>query len=223
MTPLRISALLRPLSLGALLVAAAPGVVLAQAPPVADVRPLTSAAPLTGPPPQVPGPRPPAPPAGTSAPEGRAPAPADAPSGGWEAMRTVLALGAVFLLLGIGVRVARRWPGVLRGEAGAGGLQVLGRVALGPKEAVCLVRAGAEVLVVGVGQGGLTLLGRLDAAAAERAAGAAAGRGPQAPPAPWEGSATRGAGAPRLQALVGRVRDVQAAWGIRDLPGGDPR
>jgi flagellar biogenesis protein FliO len=123
----------------------------------------------------------------------------------WEGTRMVLSLAAVLLILGLGVKAVRRWPGLVGREASAGPLELLGRLPLTTKEALCLVRAGGALLVVGVSPSGVTLLHRLDGEA--EVVGRAAG----------VGSAARGTtSAPvspfRLRELAARVRDVQASW-----------
>jgi flagellar biogenesis protein FliO len=117
----------------------------------------------------------------------------------------LLSLAAVLLILGVGVKAVRRWPGLVGRETSAGPLELLGRLPLTAKEALCLVRAGGALLVVGVGPSGVTLLHRLDGEAevVGRAAGAgSAARGTtSAPVSPF-----------RLRELAARVRDVQASW-----------
>jgi flagellar biogenesis protein FliO len=126
----------------------------------------------------------------------------------WDGGRMVLSLAVVLMLLGVGVKVVRRWPGLAARETAAGPLQVLGRLPLTAKEAVCLVRAGNDVLVVGVGPAGVNLLHRLDG-------GAAAGLpiGATSTVARGSQSGERLTGG-RLRELAARIRDVQAAWGL---------
>ena len=57
-------------------------------------------------------------------------------------------LAAVLLILGVGVKAVRRWPGLVGRETSAGPLELLGRLPLTAKEALCLVRAGGTVTVV---------------------------------------------------------------------------
>ena len=85
----------------------------------------------------------------------------------WDSARMVFSLAVVLVVLGVGVKIVRRWPGFAQRETAAGPLQILGRLPLTTKEAVCLVRAGSEVLVVGVSPAGVTLLHRLEAGVAE--------------------------------------------------------
>jgi flagellar biogenesis protein FliO len=125
----------------------------------------------------------------------------------WDGARMVLSLAVVLVLLGVGVKVMRRWPGLGQRETAAGPLQVLGRLPLTAKEAVCLVRAGGEVLVVGVSPAGVSLLHRLDGGLAEplRSGGSrTAPVGQQSAPSPGG----------RWRELAARIRDVQAAWAI---------
>ncbi|HSB73590.1 MAG TPA: flagellar biosynthetic protein FliO [Candidatus Methylomirabilis sp.] len=126
----------------------------------------------------------------------------------WEGVRMLLSLAAVLVLLGWGVKLLRRWPGLGSRESLAGQLQILGRLALTPKEAICLVRAGAEVLVVGVSPAGVTLLTRLAEGAAEAAGLASPTTGLRA------GSESRSTIASRLRDLRTCIREVQAVWGI---------
>ena len=91
---------------------------------------------------------------------------------------------------------------------------MLGRLALGSKEAVCLVRVGTEVLVVGVCPQSITLLHRLD--------GATLGVGGQA--GQLDAARRLQGGAPpsslRLRELARRLRDAQMAWGLPKTPRG---
>ncbi len=152
----------------------------------------------------------------------------------WDGARMLLTLAAVLLLLGLGVRLLRRWPNLMGRDVGMAGLQVVGRVGLAPKEAICLVRAGPEVLVVGVSPAGITLLSRLEAGGVE------AIRTPTRSDDSWGGSpggirvdraySLGGGSAPaggscappsvglRMRDLVARIRDVQAAWGLSSPP-----
>jgi len=152
--------------------------------------PATVAAPAAAPAP---------PPSGAGVPEYR---PAPGPGTGslaWDWLRPLGALAVVLGLLAIGLKLARRWPGLLPGGSGRGALEIVGRLPLGPKETVCLVRAGQEVLLLGVGGGGVTLLHRLPAEA-----GRPAGRpGPPVAEPPQA----------RFRELAARVREVQALWG----------
>ena len=146
--------------------------------------------------------------AGDPVPEYRLGPPASERSLAWDGLRMVLSLAAVLALLALGVKFFRRWLGAARQDGAAGELQILGRVALTPKEGVCLVRAGAEVLVVGVSAAGVTLLTRLEASSVETPGFASSRtvlRGV---------SENRSAYGSRLRNLVSRVRDVQAVWGI---------
>jgi flagellar biosynthetic protein FliO len=135
----------------------------------------------------------------------------------WDSLRLVLTLAAVLGLLGISLKLLRRWGTASGRILAPGALEVLGRLALGSKEAVCLVRVGTEVLVVGVCPQSLTLLHRLD--------GASLGVGGQA--GPLEPSRRLQGGAPpsslRLRELARRLRDVQMAWGVPRTPRGGAR
>jgi flagellar biogenesis protein FliO len=123
----------------------------------------------------------------------------------WEGTRMVLSLAAVLLILGIGVKAVRRWPGLVGREASAGPLELLGRLPLTTKEVLCLVRAGGAVLVVGVSPAGVTLLHRLDGEA--EVVGPAAGAGNAA-----RGTTSAPVSPFRLRELAARVRDVQTSW-----------
>ena len=143
--------------------------------------------------------------AGGEVPEYRLPEAESERSLFWDGTRMGLSLAAVLLILGVGVKAVRRWPGLVGRETSAGPLELLGRLPLTTKEALCLVRAGGALLVVGVSPSGVTLLHRLDGEAeivgrAARA-GSAAGGATSAPVSPF-----------RLRELAARVRDVQASW-----------
>jgi flagellar biosynthetic protein FliO len=130
----------------------------------------------------------------------------------WDSLRLVLTLAAVLGLLGVCLKLLRRWGTASGRILTPGALEVLGRLALGSKEAICLVRVGTEVLVVGVCPQSLTLLHRLD--------GATLGVGGQA--GQLESSRRLQGGAPlsslRLRELARRLRDVQMAWGLPKTP-----
>jgi flagellar biosynthetic protein FliO len=135
----------------------------------------------------------------------------------WDSLRLLLTLAAVLGLLGVCLKLLRRWGTASGRVLGPGALEVLGRLALGSKESVCLVRVGTEVLVVGVCPQSLTLLHRLD--------GATLGVAGQA--GPLESSRRLQGGGPpasvRLRELARRIRDVQAAWGVPRAPRGGVR
>jgi len=89
---------------------------------------------------------------------------------GWSA---TVAVAVVLAGLGAAAVVARRLPA--RVEVGGGPLRVVGRVGLGPRQSIVLVRAGDRTLIVGLGpQGAPSLLGELAAAPEPPAAGRAA-------------------------------------------------
>jgi flagellar biogenesis protein FliO len=118
-----------------------------------------------------------------------------------------LSLAAVLLLVGAGAKALRRWPGLRGRGTAAGPLEVVGRVSLGAKEAVCLVRAGSQVVVVGVSPAGVSLLCRLDGTASGEASPATEAGGGSRGPVPTTAPGTR------WRELAGRLRDVHAAWG----------
>ena len=122
----------------------------------------------------------------------------------WDGARALAAFGIVLVLLAAGVKALRRWPGLAGRVTATGPLQVLGRLPLTAKESVCLVRAGAEVLVLGVSGAGVTLLHRLENGLAEaEQIGAVAARPALGRP-----------GAMRFRELAARIREVQVAWGF---------
>jgi flagellar biogenesis protein FliO len=141
----------------------------------------------------------------TPLPEYRPQAAGSESSAVWEGLRALLALGGVLLLVGVGARALRRWPGLLRPELRAEGLELVGRLALSGKEAVCLVRAGGEILVLGISPAGLTLLHRTPAgmSGGARVTGA---KGAEA----YGGDARPGS---RFRQVAARLREVQSAWG----------
>jgi flagellar biogenesis protein FliO len=128
----------------------------------------------------------------------------------WDTTRMGLSLALVLFLLAVGVKVIRRWPGLTSRDTSAGALQVLGRIPLTGKEAICLVRAGTTVLVVGVSPAGISLLHRLEGGIAEATRPAAAGGGERR-------DAVSGN---RLRELTAKIREVQTAWGLGPV---DPR
>jgi flagellar biosynthetic protein FliO len=134
----------------------------------------------------------------------------------WDSLRLLLTLAAVLGLLGACLKLLRRWGTASGRLLSPGALEVLGRLALGSKEAVYLIRVGPEILVVGVCPQSLTLLHRLD--------GGTLGVGGQAGQLE---SARRlqgsGPSPMRLRELARRLREVQMAWGVPKTPRGDAR
>ncbi len=128
----------------------------------------------------------------------------------WDTARMGLSLALVLLLLAVGVKVVRRWPGLTSRDTSAGALQVLGRLPLTAKEAICLVRVGSEVLVVGVSPAGVSLLHRLEGGVAEATRPSVDGKSERREPFSSN----------RLRELTAKIRDVQAAWGLGST---DPR
>ena len=101
-------------------------------------------------------------PATTASTQGASPAvghasAADAGSIGGALFSLVLVVGLI-LVLGW---LARRMPGMQRGAA-ASSLKVVASVSLGPRERAVVVDVGGTQLLVGVGQGGVRTLHRLD-------------------------------------------------------------
>lgn len=74
----------------------------------------------------------------------------------------ILTLGVVLVLISVTLRLLR---GVSqRGSAGSGGmkLEVIQRVAVGPRQGIAVVRVGEQLLAVSVGEGGVRTLAELD-------------------------------------------------------------
>lgn len=128
----------------------------------------------------------------------------------WDTTRMGLSLALVLFLLAVGVKVIRRWPGLTSRDTSAGALQVLGRLPLTGKEAICLVRAGSTVLAVGVSPAGISLLHRFEGGVVE------------ATKPPTTGGAERRdlVSGSRFQELTAKIREVQTAWGLGSA---DPR
>ena len=122
----------------------------------------------------------------------------------WDGTRAAASFGIVLVLLAVGVKALRRWPGLTGRPAAAGPLQVLGRLPLSAKDSVCLIRVGKDALVVGVSGAGITLLHRLEAGAA----------GESDPVGVLAAGAAARPTAGRFRALAARIQDVQAAWGF---------
>jgi flagellar biosynthetic protein FliO len=122
----------------------------------------------------------------------------------WDGTRAAASFGIVLVLLAVGVKALRRWPGLTGRPAAAGPLQVLGRLPLSAKDSVCLIRVGKDALVVGVSGAGITLLHRLEAGAA----------GESEPVGVLAAGAAARPTAGRFRALAARIQDVQVAWGF---------
>ncbi len=101
---------------------------------------------------------------------------------GWTLLRTAVLLGLVvsiiYLTLNVGLR---RLLGIASVAGGTKLITVLERVSLDQKRALFVVRAGNEVLLIGGGDAGLSLLSKLDAAEIERLRAPPAG-GPEVSP-----------------------------------------
>lgn len=86
------------------------------------------------------------------------------------------ALGTVLGLLALGVysykRLSRRGS---RGAPTDGTIRILSRTYLGPKESLCLVQVGTQVLLLGQTSAGITLLHRLDTLSTEPSVGVSDG------------------------------------------------
>ncbi|NJD68885.1 MAG: flagellar biosynthetic protein FliO [Candidatus Methylomirabilota bacterium] len=127
------------------------------------------------------------------------------------------ALGTVLGVLALGVYLYKRV--VLRGPRGAsrdGTVRILGRTYLGPKESLCLVQVGTDVLLLGHTGSGITLLHTLpssvltapsDGGVDEASIGPMEGTEHRAP----SGWARERKGA--LDGLEGRLRRLNRLWG----------
>lgn len=86
------------------------------------------------------------------------------------------ALGTVLGLLALGVYLYKRLSRCrARGMPPDGTIRILSRTYLGPKESLCLVQVGTQVLLLGQTSTGITLLHRLDTPSTEPSAGAVDG------------------------------------------------
>jgi len=74
----------------------------------------------------------------------------------------VFSLVLVLALVGIGARLAQRFAGRIGSGRGRLPLEVVQRVALGPKQGVAIVRIGERALAVSMGEGGVRTLIELD-------------------------------------------------------------
>lgn len=115
---------------------------------------------------------------------------ADVPEGleqdvnlGWTLVRTFVVLGLViaiaYLTLNVGLRKLMGVAGPLRQ---LGLVRVLERVSLDPKRTLFVVRAGNEVLLLGAGEGSLSLITKLDTAEVDALVESAAQHRPQLSP-----------------------------------------
>jgi flagellar biosynthetic protein FliO len=90
--------------------------------------------------------------------------PAELPSLGGSLAVSLLSLGLVCLL----AWVALRWLGRRGLGQGMGPIRVLARCPLEPRRSVYVIEAGGKCLLVGVGEGPMTVLAELDAGAVAR-------------------------------------------------------
>lgn len=127
------------------------------------------------------------------------------------------ALGTVLGVLALGVHLYKRVA--LRGSRGAGRegtVRVLSRTYLGPKESLCLVRVGTDVLLLGQTGSGITLLHTMPSTVPADAAGEGADDAAIGPPGgtghrvPSEFARERGAA---LAGLESRLRRLNRLWG----------
>jgi flagellar biogenesis protein FliO len=103
------------------------------------------------------------------------PDPTEAPPGeelglGWTLLRTAFVLGmvilAVYVTLNFGLR---RLLGIAAMPRGPGVVQVVERIPLDQKRAMFVIKAAGEYLLIGSGDGALTLISKLDTAEVEKA------------------------------------------------------
>lgn len=128
------------------------------------------------------------------------------------------ALGTVLGLLALGGYIYKRLS--LRGSRGAppdGTIRILSRTYLGPKESLCLVQVGTQVLLLGQTSAGITLLHRLDTPSTEPSAGARAG---EAERQQLEEAEDRDAACSlqgssiALASLKSRLKSLNTKWGL---------
>lgn len=125
------------------------------------------------------------------------------------------ALGTVLGLLALGVYLYKRLA--IRGLPGArrdGTIQILARTYLGPKESLCLVQVGKDVLLLGQTASGITLLHTLPSSVSAASSGIDdATIGPSARTedrVPSEFARERGVA---LAGLESRLRRLNKLWG----------
>lgn len=96
--------------------------------------------------------------------ESAAQAPPGAPEMGFTAslVQMLAALALVLALVLVLYWLARRFLPGQAARGPAGGLKVLGRLALGPRKGLVLVQVGARVLVLGVSEQGVNSLANID-------------------------------------------------------------
>lgn len=82
---------------------------------------------------------------------------------GWLLAETLVALAAVCLLALVLLRWGLRRLGA-PGSSGGGRIRVLERVAVDPRRSLLLVEVGARVLLVGTGEGPMSVLAEIDPA-----------------------------------------------------------
>lgn len=127
------------------------------------------------------------------------------------------ALGTVLGLLALGVYLYKRIA--LRGSRGAhrdGTIQILSRTYLGPKESLCLVQVGTDVLLLGQTSSGITLLHTLEPIASAAASGRGSGEATTVPLGGTEDRRSSGFARERSAALAGlesRLRRLNRLWG----------
>ena len=157
-----VRAVLRPLSLVVLVTCAAGAWAQAPAPELVPTAAAEVAAPL----PPAPEPKP------TMEPELPRSQPPDLAAAdldvGWALLRTMVVLGMVVLLAWLTLNVGLRKLMGIRPTVGTQLITVLERVPLDQKRALFVVEAAGEVLLVGGGDAGLSLLAKLDKAEVDR-------------------------------------------------------
>ena len=149
----------------------------------------------------------------------------------WASVRTAGSLALVLAVIGLGVVAVRRlgprarWMG-----PGGDGPRVVARTYLGPKESLCVVRVGPEVLLLGVSSQQISMLCKLDPARTAPSPGGAwfggaaegvrAGGGGQEPGAfqrtlrHLAGEGEAGPIPSDVPAFEGRLHRIRAAWGL---------
>lgn len=127
------------------------------------------------------------------------------------------ALGAVLGLMALGVYLYKRVT--LRGPRGAhqnGTIRVLSRTYLGPKESLCLVQVGNDVLLLGQTSSGITLLHTLEPITTATASGTRDGEEAIGSLGQPEHRRPSGFARERSTALAGlesRLRRLNKLWG----------
>jgi flagellar biogenesis protein FliO len=120
-----------------------------------------------------------------------------------DGLRILVGLAVVLAVAGAGAVALRRWGPPTGRALPPEALAVLGRLPLTARESIVLVRVGGEVLVVGVGTAGMTLLTRCDPVVVDQSGGRA--------PRGWPVSAS-GVAAAKLDRVRAHFRPARGAW-----------